>query len=138
MLTAMPVRKLARSEARKCDHVSGLFALSNAAQRDVRSHVGVELFKGEIGLSLAHRLEARLVLTALDESDADRVDQDVVSGELLGHGLCQRDARRPADRGGYRCRSGGLGTEVGDVDDASAALLTHQRDGQPGCADSGI
>jgi hypothetical protein len=117
--------------------VSRLLGFANPAQwhAAVFHAFGVNLIKGQVGIRLLLPSITPLMLAAFDETDADRIDQNVVFGQIFRQAFGNRDARRPGDGRRHGGRPRGASTQVGDVDDPAPADFAHFRDDRPDEAD---
>ena len=67
------------------DHVAGLLGFAKPTQRHAAGFysLSIQLFHSQIGVGCFQAGIPPLMLTAFDESDADRRDQDVVFGQIF-------------------------------------------------------
>jgi len=111
------------------DEIGELFGLAHPSHRHAPGHVLV------VGLHVA--LGSALPLGALDQAEADGVDEDPIGGVLAGQRLGEIDAGGARDRCGQATRSRRLAADGGHVDDAPTAPPLHVRDDQAAEAHGG-
>ncbi len=108
-------------------HVASLVGFADPAQRNVAGFraLDVKLVKAQTGVGGFLTLIAPSVLAALNESDADGRDQDVVFGQIFRQGISNGDACRSGDGGGHRRRARGPASQVGGVDETATYRFAH-------------